>query len=268
MSKLMLVGDLHANTAHALKILKIAREQDVDKIIQLGDFGYWPARIEAKGGGYVYEDGYVKALSKYLNDYTDIELYFIDGNHENHDVLDSFPRSGFKKIAERIFHVQRGHVWQWDGVTFLGLGGADSIDKHWRTPYVSWFPQELISYNDVERALTNTEIFGKIDVMFTHDSPFGVPSMGSHHDLDNDNQFPLSLANRKNLRAVVELVKPYQLFHGHFHIRYDYALTRNDGHVTFIHGLANDIDGVGSFKRTIESNYLILDTEEISAALA
>lgn len=60
-------------------------------------------------------------------------VLFIDGNHENYDMLSAFPITEWNggkihKIADNIIHLMRGQVFDIDGIRFFTMGGASSHD--------------------------------------------------------------------------------------------------------------------------------------------
>lgn len=202
--KLLFCGDWHGEPSAATNAAKIASQQDCRIVVQCGDFGFWPH----------LSPDYVHLVNKNLMRY-DISMVWVDGNHENFDVLFSteWPRSehGFSRIADRIYYAPRGHRWEWDGVRFLALGGGYSIDKDWRLSKgpegMYWWRQETITQADVVRCGTDP-----VEVMVTHDMPSGAElGIALHHNSREDEW------NRKAVRAVVDAVKPRMLFHGHYH---------------------------------------------------
>jgi len=101
-------------------------------------------------------------------------IIFIDGNHENFNMLNQFPLVEYlgalmHQIDKHIFHVLRGEIMLIENKTFLCIGGAISIDKAWRTPYITWWPEEEITYHDIDNALNNLQKFdNKVDYVLTH----------------------------------------------------------------------------------------------------
>jgi Icc-related predicted phosphoesterase len=233
--KVLFVGDTHANLNWTRFVIDSAKRLDADVIVQVGDFGYW----EHTEHGRKFLDAVNEALAE-----ADLDLIWIDGNHENHTVLrlnygpggnfhDPTP-DGFWRIRERVFHAPRGSRWTWHGRRFLACGGAYSIDRNWRRPGESWWPEETIDDEDVRRCIEG----GQADVMVTHDTPAGVRGhMGWATAGDKDN-YPESMANRTQLRKVFDVAMPTLLVHGHYHHR---NTTRLGG--CRIEGLARDDDG-------------------------
>ena len=101
-------------------------------------------------------------------------IIFIDGNHENFDMLNQAPLVEYKgalmhHIDNHIFHVLRGEIMTLEGKTFLCIGGAVSIDKMYRTIGVSWWPDENITMHDINNATCNLEkVNYKVDYVITH----------------------------------------------------------------------------------------------------
>lgn len=245
-----MAGDVHGDEGWAEKLCKAARQQSCSQIAQVGDFGYW----EHTAAGREYLDRWSDLCDEY-----GLNLTWLDGNHENHTLLRSkyevHPDLGWAKIREHVYYASRGARWRWDDVSFLALGGAYSIDKNWRKPGMSWWPEELITSEEAELAASG----GYADVMLTHDCPLGVDVLGSHHDNDF-RLFPESQRNRQYLLDVVKKVRPQYLFHGHYHVRNRDRLTfpydTDDGsmrwHETRIEGLGCDWMG--------ELAYSVFDT--------
>lgn len=105
---------------------------------------------------------------------------FVDGNHENHNMLDAMPVevwNGGKihKVTDSIFHLMRGQVYQIDGLKFFTMGGAASGDKEYRKENVSWWARELPSKEEYEEAVDNLEQHNwKVDYVITHSASSNV----------------------------------------------------------------------------------------------
>lgn len=241
MMKILVAGDTHGEAGWIRWLCRKAVERDCDRILQVGDFGFW----EHRGNGRVF----LEKVQATLEDH-DLDLYWIDGNHENHTLLRSQYVTGLEQMNEirpRIHYIPRGHAWDWNGVSFLGLGGAKSIDKEYRTLGDSWWAEELITEVEVARTIEN---LGDeyVNVMVTHDCPLGVDI-----PLDDGNT-SIKIAddetyiNRRHLLDVVREAQPEILLHGHYHVRYssvldDYGVRRP----VRIEGLGRDQDMKGGW---------------------
>lgn len=202
-TRILVAGDTHCNPDTFRRLKRQARELDCDAIFQVGDFGY------------DFRDSFIDVVTEVA---AQTPVYWIDGNHDNHDKLeawDAFDAEGFQEIWPKVFYVPRGHGWTWNGVKFVGVGGAHSIDKRHRTPHVSWWEQERVTNAQAERAMAHE----KCDVLLVHDVPTDVPYMdryvaGYKDDIE-------SAGNRRVLTHVTENLQPTLLIHGHMHHRYE-----------------------------------------------
>lgn len=134
-------------------------------------------------------------------------LLFVDGNHENFDRLcggefEAVDFHGGKahKIADNIYHLMRGFVFELCGKSFFAFGGASSHDidggildradfasqrefqktcKNWyqsgklfRVNHESWWAQELPSQEEMDRGRRNLEAQGnRVDFVISHCLP-------------------------------------------------------------------------------------------------
>ena len=140
---------------------------DSDYLIITGDFGgVWGDSVT---------DSYIQKTYGKRN----FTTLFIDGNHENHDLLDKYPVEEWHggkvhKISDHIIHLMRGQVFTIDGITFFTMGGAESTDKKYRKEGVSWWARELPSDEEYEEALRNLEkVDFEVDIVLTHCAPEG-----------------------------------------------------------------------------------------------
>lgn len=79
---------------------------------------------------------------------------FVDGNHENFDMLNSYPieekwNGRVQKICDNVYHLMRGEIYTICDKTFFCFGGGSSHDKMYRKEGVSWWPDEIPSYQEV-----------------------------------------------------------------------------------------------------------------------
>ncbi|MGK5559008.1 metallophosphoesterase family protein [Actinomadura kijaniata] len=210
--RVLVAGDWHGNTGWACSVIQRLPEllprESPRIVLHCGDFGVWPG---AEGARYLREVD--RALAEH-----DAVLWFVDGNHEDHPRLERAPRvEGRGRVAERIWHLPRGHRWRWHGRTWLALGGAVSVDRVLRREGLDWWPGERIT----ERQALRVAADGPADVMLTHDCPalvdheFGTPpSFWAREDL------AAGEAHRRLLQRVVDAVRPSHLIHGHLHRAY------------------------------------------------
>lgn len=155
-------GDTHGEIDfEKLNVLRDFNVTHKDTLIILGDAGIcWIGEITKR-----HIDLYEK-----LN----ITVIFVDGNHENFDLIETLPVVEYHgalmhKVSDHIYHVMRGEIMEIEGFSMLCIGGAKSIDKFLRKEHYSWWPQEDISVHDIDNARENLKRYNnKVDLVLTH----------------------------------------------------------------------------------------------------
>lgn len=244
--KLFFAGDTHGNIKHWEYLIKMCKGYGLNEIYQLGDFGYWEHEFNG--------DRFLELLNQMLKD-AGIMGYWIDGNHENFELLyEKYHANDPKEheIRSNIIHLGRGYSKVIDGKKFLFCGGADSIDKKLRTKFVSWWPQELITPAEKERVIANGN---GVDVLVTHEAPRGVIELDEFLGENNHLWFPESHNHRLLMRDIVLAVKPKMIIHGHYHHFYRGRFPLDYFNYIPVVGLNCDGSGMDS--------WYIMDTEKI-----
>lgn len=101
-------------------------------------------------------------------------VLFVDGNHENFDLLNEFPiidkfGGQVQQIGENIFHLLRGEIYKICGKEIFCFGGASSHDKHLRVPYKSWWPNELPTMEEMQHGIQMLDNHKwNVDYIITH----------------------------------------------------------------------------------------------------
>lgn len=108
---------------------------------------------------------------------------WVDGNHENFDILYEFPlidKFGGKvrEIAPDIFHLDRGQVLTIDEKKIFVMGGARSVDRALRIEHISWWEQEIPSKEEMDKAIRALdECEWNVDYVITHCAPRSIQTM-------------------------------------------------------------------------------------------
>lgn len=132
-----------------------------DYLIIAGDFG-----------GIFSEQTLDDDLKKYAD--LPVTVLFVDGNHENFDMLDSYSIEQWHggkvhKIKPDIIHLMRGQIYEIEGKTFFTFGGAISTDKDNRINKFDWWEQEMPNDSEYSEAIENLKKYGnKVDIVVTH----------------------------------------------------------------------------------------------------
>jgi len=130
----------------------------------------------------------------YINEYASLGLtvFFIDGNHENFDLLNKFPIMYFNdalchRLASNVYHILRGEIININSLSFLCIGGATSIDKAYREEGITWWNDEHISDDDIKKAIKNIKNYHyEVDFILTHCAPSGMVSKMFDFKTDSD----------------------------------------------------------------------------------
>jgi Icc-related predicted phosphoesterase len=209
--KVLFIGDTHGKWSILNQIIKYNADK-VDVIIQLGDFGFWPSPKNIRKGTY--------GLG--LIDTCGLPLYWVDGNHEHHDHLKPLLNINGTKDTINIYgdihYIPRGCRFTLGNTSFIGCGGATSIDKCMRTPGVSWFKDEVSNYEEAHRIIENPI---PTDVLLSHTVPFTALEYMK-------DTFKLQIHDPTNelLEEIVELFKIKKVYAGHWHHRLDIKTDR------------------------------------------
>lgn len=141
---------------------------------------------------------------------------WIDGNHENFDILYEFPLTDkfggkVREIAPDIYHLDRGQVLTIDGKKIFVMGGAKSHDREHRIEHISWWEQEMPNNQEMERAI---EALDKnqweVDYVLTHCAPRSVQlTLSDWYENDPLVSF---------LERVREDLKFKHWYFGHYHL--------------------------------------------------
>ena len=157
-------GDTHGDITRFSKFKKMFRKQK-DFLLICGDFGFiWD--------GSEKEADTIKKLEK-----LDCIIMFVEGCHDNIDLLSSYPLEQYcegtvRRIAKNVYWMQRGEIFYLYGTSVFALGGGESHDADERIQGVTWWPDELPSSSELEHAAKNLESVGnKVDIIITHQNP-------------------------------------------------------------------------------------------------
>jgi predicted phosphodiesterase len=203
-------GDTHGDLDWSKLNSKNFKGTKNDFVIVLGDFGgVWDC---GKSDAYI---------QKWYNEKPWTTL-FVDGNHENHDVLDAMPVSEWHggkvhKISEKIIHLMRGQVYEIEGKTFFVMGGAASHDKIYRKEGISWWAREMPSEDEYEEGFKNLQAHEhKVDYVLAHCAPDGLQAIigGGYYEHDRLTNY---------LEVTCMSIKFSDFYCGHYHCDRDYG---------------------------------------------
>ena len=187
-----LTGDTHARFSrliHSKPLRTLTRE---DTVIICGDFG----------GIWYADERQARALNRLGR--LPFTLVFLDGNHENYDLLETYPTAPWhggtvQVIRENVLHLMRGEMYEIEGRRFFAMGGAachdlwngvldpeapDFVERFrylrsrgafFRVKGASWWPQEVPSEEELEHGRETLRANNmEADVILTHCAPNAV----------------------------------------------------------------------------------------------
>lgn len=155
-------GDKHGDLLPILQFIWRFDLGEESRIIVCGDMGIcW--RKDKKD--------FEAQVFNYERNCNGVHLYWIDGNHENFDIINSFEGGPIYHNSEHIHYISRGTTFSaiinGNKRKMLFLGGADSIDKSRRIEGLSWWPQEQITLENINKVFPE-----HYDYVFTHCCPY------------------------------------------------------------------------------------------------
>ena len=149
------------------------------------------------------------------------EVLFIDGNHENFEILNSYEVEEWNggkvhKISDKLIHLMRGQVYEIEGKKIFTFGGGNSIDKQWRIEGRSWWKEEMPSKEEYEEGLLNLEKVGnKVDYIFTHTAPREICKRMVKKMYSGEEEL------QDYLQRISETVDFKKWYYGHWHFDVD-----------------------------------------------
>lgn len=182
--RVLITGDKHGSF---LPIFGLAENNDIDNTDIL---------IIAGDAGYVWNEDYHLGIETIEQVFPGI-IAFIDGNHENHAILNKIETSiwnGGKvhQIGERSYHLMRGEIYSVYGKNIFTFGGARSTDKDRREAGISWWEEEEPTEEEIDRGRKRLEDnLDEIDYIITHETPLMArPFIKRSKPVDNDYHIP------------------------------------------------------------------------------
>ena len=149
---------------------------------------------------------------------------FVDGNHEGFSLLNSLPETTWHggavhQVAQTVFHLQRGQLYDIDGFRIFTMGGATSseYDRKHRTLGETWFAEEVPSEQERANAVTALDAANwDCDIVITHCAPSSAAEGISEHT-DRLEIHPMD-EYTDWLQTIQNKLEYTHWFCGHYHI--------------------------------------------------
>lgn len=157
-------GDTHGDISR-FKDSAFKKLKKGDVLIVCGDFGFiWD--------GSRREKSVLKKLTE-----KEFTIAFIDGCHENFDILESIPVTEWcggkaRFISRNIVHLMRGQVYTIQDKKIFTFGGGHSQDFDFRRDSTKWWEREQPTHSEILEAIRNLdEHSNAVDYIITHEPP-------------------------------------------------------------------------------------------------
>lgn len=205
-----ITGDLHG-TKYIDKLLpdRIIGIKKNDIIIICGDFGL------------IYSKTLMARQKKYLYFLTQLAtVCFIDGSYDNLKEINTYPEVSFhggqaNQIQYNVFYLKRGQVYNFEGNTFLSIGGGMSIDKETRVRGETWWVDEEIQSKDIIDAVENVKRYDNvIDYIVTYTCPADIAYQIA---VSSEEQYRLQDPSISALQSIYDNVRFKKWFFGCWH---------------------------------------------------
>lgn len=210
--RLYVLGDIHADFG---ALNQFINKKQPDIILQCGDFGWWPHR---HGTDKITRN---RRFDQYSVKPGKTKVYWVDGNHENHDDLQERVRAAKVGPVEipvpGCFYMPRGSILTLpDGRTVLFFGGAMSTDQEGRVEGDDWWAGEVPTQADLKQARAQVAAHGgRVDVVISHTGPLAFLQQLPKNKIDHDRLMDPTVSL---LDIILGEFHPKQWFFGHFHL--------------------------------------------------
>ena len=209
--KIYITGDKHGSLRFLFGFFekKLMRPEDI--LIITGD------------AGYVWDEDYQTKIGT-IEQLFPGTLCFIDGNHENHKILNRLPIEIWKKgrvhrIGNRVIHLMRGEIYEIFGNRFFCFGGARTVSRYVEgVEGVDWWIGEEPTAKETEYARRQLfEHAGDIDYIITHEAPLSARRcIARQKRIDDDYLLPAVL--EEWLEELKESRSLKRWYFGHMHV--------------------------------------------------
>lgn len=178
-------GDTHQNIdVHKLSTTSWPEQKNLTKddyLIILGDFGC------------VWDGGKNDLWWQKWHNSKPYTTLFVPGNHENYDLLRQYPEEEWnggivRRIQPSVLMLERGYIFDIDGLKIFTMGGAKSHDADMRVYGLNMWHEEMPSQEEYNRAARSLQAADyKVDLILTHCAPTEteIKMLGGLHDGGN-----------------------------------------------------------------------------------
>lgn len=178
-------GDIHGDFSRFKHAIMRKLKKD-DTLIICGDFGFiWE--------GTKSEQHILKKIGELK-----YRVLFIDGTHENFDLLEKYPESKWngglaRVISGNLVHLMRGQVYEIEDKKIFTFGGGHSQDIEIRRESKTWYEREQPTIDEIKEGEKNlSDLDYMVDYIVTHEPPVALKKcldVDISHRLETDSFF-------------------------------------------------------------------------------
>jgi hypothetical protein len=162
-----ITGDMHGDFDR-FRDKNLKKLKKGDFLIVAGDFGFlWDKTIK--------EDRILRKIGRKR-----FHTLFIEGCHDNYDLINSYPTEDFcggtaHHISGRLYHLERGGIFNLAGVRIFAFGGGVTPDVSERSAQNRWWVEEAATEAQIAKTRENLDDHGwQFDAAVTHEAPASI----------------------------------------------------------------------------------------------
>ena len=213
--KLLIFGDVHGNLHQVMSATFSAQARGIQNTLQLGDFGAFAGS---------HWERYLDSIQEFYEK-NNMFLHVLRGNHDDPFLLNSYTPDpdfpGALLLRPNVRFLTDNTQFKWNEKTVTIEGGAFSVDRQWRELGFDYWEEEIITDEQVQKALT----LPPTDILFCHDSPTGAPNPitdNPQKQMEGAQIFGYkaiaqATQHRLLLQTITEHLQPSLIAHGHYH---------------------------------------------------
>lgn len=208
--RVFITGDKHGSFLPLFGLVEKNKITENDILIIAGD------------AEYVWNEDYIYRVETLQQTFPGI-IAFIDGNHENHALLNSMEIRKWNggrvhKVGHRVLHLMRGEIYSINRQNIFTFGGARSNDRDRRIEGESWWLEEEPTLEEFEYGRKQLmENLDKIDYVITHETPMSAREVISRKkQIDEDYHLPAMLESWYQMISTGDRFKKW--YCGHMHV--------------------------------------------------
>lgn len=245
MSRFLITGDKHGDfRLMPFTINKLGLQKD-DTLIILGDAGInYYVKKKGENSKHMYKDtNKTKMCKEYLQNLS-CTFFCIQGNHEARaENIEGYKtkiwhggKVSYQDDYPNILFAIDGEVYNIKGKKTLVLGGAYSVDKHYRLQMgYAWFKDEQMSKESKNKVCELIKNDNKFDMILSHTCPLKYEPVEVF--LPMVDQSTVDKTMEKFLQFVEDNIEYQNWYCGHYHVENDDERLngRDFGKLTFMY---------------------------------